>query len=428
MVHRPRGPRVRVYRPRYRPFHVEGDNLTSSVVVVSFQPTEWLARCLDSVVGQADEVILVDNGSKGGAAAAHERPGVQVLRLAENQGFASGVNAGVATARGDIVALLNDDAVAGPGWLETAERLLEISDIAAVGPRILLARRFAEIALDDDEHFVPGDGRALGRRLSSATLDGEDVLSALVGPGVHSLEQAPDGERWRWTAGRRCFYVPMPGEPGSPSWLAGDVPGDLPKLELNREPVPLRRVVDLVNSAGSYLRKDGYAGDCGAELPDEDRWSLPRECFAVSGTALVTTSAVLGRVGPFESSYFAYYEDTDWCWRARLQGYRVMYSPASTVRHVRGQTSGGTLAARTRFLAERNRILTLARCAPLWLAVREARRKRSGGGDDGVAEVLSHSFPAALAQRARLRRNWAVPSREVYNRWAGVDVPGGDGT
>jgi GT2 family glycosyltransferase len=353
---------------------------------------------------------------------------VQVLRLAENQGFASGVNAGVATARGDIVALLNDDAVAGPGWLETAERLLEISDIAAVGPRILLARRFAEIALDDDEHFVPGDGRALGRRLSSATLDGEDVLSALVGPGVHSLEQAPDGERWRWTAGRRCFYVPMPGEPGSPSWLAGDVPGDLPKLELNREPVPLRRVVDLVNSAGSYLRKDGYAGDCGAELPDEDRWSLPRECFAVSGTALVTTSAVLGRVGPFESSYFAYYEDTDWCWRARLQGYRVMYSPASTVRHVRGQTSGGTLAARTRFLAERNRILTLARCAPLWLAVREARRKRSGGGDDGVAEVLSHSFPAALAQRARLRRNWAVPSREVYNRWAGVDVPGGDGT
>jgi GT2 family glycosyltransferase len=185
-------------------------------------------------------------------------------------------------------------------------------------------------------------------------------------------------------------------------------------------------VVDLVNSAGAYLRRDGYAGDCGAELPDDGHWGRPRECFAVSGTAFVTTAAVFARVGPFERSYFAYYEDTDWCWRARLQGYRVMYSPHSTVRHVRGQTSGGTLAARTRFLAERNRILTLARCAPLPLAVSEAWRKRSGGGDDGVAEVLPRAFPVALAQRARLRRGWAVRSGEVYRRWAGVDAPGRD--
>lgn len=148
-----------------------------------------------------------------------------------------------------------------------------------------------------------------------------------------------------------------------------------------------------------------------------------RECFAVSGTALVTTATVLENVGPFESSYFAYYEDTDWCWRARLLGYRIIYDPVATVRHVRGLTSGGVLAARTRFLAERNRILTLARSAPLSLALGEARRKWSGGGDDGVAEVLPHAFPAALAQRVRLRRRWALGSREVYERWAGVDVP-----
>jgi GT2 family glycosyltransferase len=143
----------------------------------------------------------------------------------------------------------------------------------------------------------------------------------------------------------------------------------------------------------------------------------------VTGTALVTTASTLERVGPLEAGYFAYYEDTDWCWRARLQGYRFIYDPVATVRHVRGLTSGGTLAARTRFLAERNRILTLARCAPLPLALGEARRKFSGGGDDGVAGVLPRALASALAQRARLRRRWALKSREVYDRWAGVDVP-----
>jgi GT2 family glycosyltransferase len=343
---------------------------------------------------------------------------VQVVRLAENAGFASGVNAGVATARGDIVALLNDDAIACPGWLETSGRVLEAGDVAAVAPKILLARRFGEVVLEDEEHFVPGDGRPLGRRVNSAMLGDTDVLASLVGPGVHRLEQL-GGERWRWTAGRRCFYVPLPEAAKSVT----DPHHDGPELVLNGEPVPLRRVVDLVNTAGAYLRRDGYAGDCGADLPDDDRWSLQRECFAASGTAFVTTASVLGHVGPLERSFFAYYEDTDWCWRARLQGYRIVYDPAATLRHLRGQTSGGTLAARTRFLAERNRILTLARCGPLPLALREARKKWSGGGEDGVAGVLARVLPAALAQRAQLRRRWALASRDVYGRWAGVDVP-----
>jgi GT2 family glycosyltransferase len=343
-----------------------------------------------------------------------------VLTLAENQGFASGVNAGVASARGDVVALLNDDAVVSPSWLSVAEQVLKDSEVAAVAPRILLARRYGEVALEDEEHFAAGDNRLLGRKLTSATLNGADVLSALVGPGVHQLEHAADGQRWRWTAGRHLFYVPLGDEVSS-----DPTPGvEALALVLNGELAPVGRVVDLVNSAGSYLRKDGYAGDCGADLPDDDRWNLPRQCFAVTGTALVTTAATLARVGPFERSYFAYYEDIDWCWRAGLQGYKVMYDPASTVRHVRGQTSGGTLEARTRFLAERNRILTLARCAPLPLAFGEARRKWSGGGDDGVAAVLFRAFPAALQQRLQLRRQWKLKARELFARWAGVDVPG----
>ncbi|HYT38035.1 MAG TPA: glycosyltransferase, partial [Acidimicrobiia bacterium] len=42
--------------------------MTTSVVVVCHQPGEWLAQCLASVLGQADEVFVVDNGSEDGVA------------------------------------------------------------------------------------------------------------------------------------------------------------------------------------------------------------------------------------------------------------------------------------------------------------------------------------------------------------------------
>ena len=41
--------------------------MTTSVIVVSYQTHLWLEQSLASVVGEADEVILVDNGSPGGA-------------------------------------------------------------------------------------------------------------------------------------------------------------------------------------------------------------------------------------------------------------------------------------------------------------------------------------------------------------------------
>ena len=305
-------------------------------------------------------------------------------------------------ARGDVVALLNDDAVAGPSWLDKRRaRSSPAGDVGAVAPRVLLARRFAEVILDDEDHWVDGDepaprapahlggprrrGRAQrsrraghpptrgGARRAALALDGRP-------PALLRADRRRAGARGSARHLRsRSTSAESAGRKRAPATASSS------RSFSTASRYAIGRVVDLVNSAGSYLREDGYAGDCGADLPDDDHWSTLRECFAVSGAALVTTASVLARVGPFERSYFAYYEDTDWCWRARLLGYRIMYDPSSTVRHVRGQTSGGTIALRTRFLAERNRLLTLARCAPLRLAAREVKRKWSGGGDDGVA-------------------------------------------
>jgi GT2 family glycosyltransferase len=423
VVHRRRGARVRVHRPRHRPVLTEGQFLTHSVVVVSYRPTDHLGACLESVISQATgsegvEVIVVDNASPGEAATRiAERHGVRSIRLPRNVGFPAGANAGAAQAKGEVVAFLNDDACAGEDWLSSASAALEDSTVAAVGPKVVLSGRFLEVLLDGETWWAPGDARPLGRRLTSVTLNGQEVLPYLLGPGIHRLESepappGPDTVRWRWTTGGLDpFYVPLPAGHGTV------------ELCVNEEPVRPSRVVDLLNSVGSYLRADGYVGDIGADRADDEGFDTWEERFALTGAALVTTREVLAKVGLFEPRYFAYYEDTDWCWRARLQGYRLLFDPTVTVRHERGATSGGVLSRRVHFLLERNRLLTLLRNAPAGLATTETWKKRRGGGDDGVAEVIWRFLPRVVGERAQLSRSWVLSPREVAERWAGVDAP-----
>lgn len=347
-----------------------------------------------------------------------EQAGARVLRCARNLGYAGGASAGVAATAGELVALLNDDARAEAGLFDAAEAALAADPgLAAVGPTVLLAGRFLEVVLDDETWFAPGDARPLGRRVVSVALDGEELLERCLGDGLHRLEQAgvgaPGAERWRWSAGRVPFYVPVP---------EGDAPG---RLEVNGVETAWRREVELVNSLGLYLRPDGYGGDVGAERPlaEGDRPSVV-ERFGISGVALVVRREAWRRVGPLEASYFAYYEDLDWCWRARLAGWRLAEVPGGLVRHERGATSGGLRSARVRFLAERNRLRTLARNGPLRVALREALAKARGKGDDGVAEVVPGTLARSLAERLSLRRRWALAPEEVFDRWAGVDAPG----
>lgn len=337
--------------------------------------------------------------------------------MARNVGFPAGANEGARHATGDVIAFLNDDARAGEGWLESAAAALEDPTVAAVGPKVVLSGRFLEVLLDDEPWWAPNDARPLGRKLVSVTLSGKQVLPYILGPGVHRMETEPDPEgsgeiRWRWTTGRpHPFYVPLPAGSGQV------------ELVVNGDAVRPARVVDLVNSVGSYLRSDGYVGDIGADCADDEGYDTWEERFALTGAALVTTREVIEKVGSFEDRFFAYYEDTDWCWRARLQGYRLLFDPTVTVRHERGATSGGVLSRRVQFLLERNRLLTLLRNAPAGLAARESWKKRHGGGDDGVAEVIPRFLPRVLAERAALSRSWVLSPREVAERWAGVDVP-----
>ena len=74
------------------------------------------------------------------------------------------------------------------------------------------------------------------------------------------------------------------------------------------------------------------------------RWDLPldrpHEVDAVSGAFLFARRNVLDEIGGLDERYFMYGEDIDACLRARHLGYKVYYTPAATVVHIKGTSTG----------------------------------------------------------------------------------------
>jgi GT2 family glycosyltransferase len=103
--------------------------MDASVVVVTRDRAQRLRALLDSLRAQtADgfEVVVVDDGSRDETRdlLAHEADGLdlRVITRAEPGNLAEARNAGWREARGPLVAFIDDDCVATPGWLEEGLR------------------------------------------------------------------------------------------------------------------------------------------------------------------------------------------------------------------------------------------------------------------------------------------------------------------
>ena len=97
-----------------------------------------------------------------------------------------------------------------------------------------------------------------------------------------------------------------------------------------------------LQEAGGIVWRDGTAWNWGR---DQDKmhpqFSFMRDVDYVSGAALMIRRSLLDKLGGFDTYYApAYYEDTDICFRARAEGYRVVMQPASTIVHLEGQSNG----------------------------------------------------------------------------------------
>lgn len=114
-----------------------------SIVIPNWNGKRFLPACLDSLAQlnyPKVEIIVVDNGSHDGSCELLQEsyPHVRVARFEQNTGFSVAVNRGIKEARGEFVALLNNDTTVDCNWLsEMVKVMREHAEIASCGCKML---------------------------------------------------------------------------------------------------------------------------------------------------------------------------------------------------------------------------------------------------------------------------------------------------
>ncbi len=187
-----------------------------------------------------------------------------------------------------------------------------------------------------------------------------------------------------------------------------------------------------VNAGDNALHVTGlsWAGRYG--LPRED--GPPRPAAVVSGATLIVRRSAFEALDGYTEGFFMYYDDVDLAWRARLQGWEVLFCPAATLAHDYEFTKGSykwTYLERNRWwcLLAHFQVRTLLALAPLLAVVelaiwaRAAREHWLGAKLAGYA-ALWRDRRALVARRRAIQSSRRVTDADIIN-WmtAGVDSP-----
>lgn len=119
----------------------------------------------------------------------------------------------------------------------------------------------------------------------------------------------------------------------------------------------------LIDDAGDYYCALGWAFAAGKDK-DRDGYQRERNIFAACGGACIYRREVLSQIGLLDENHFAYLEDIDIGYRARIAGYRNLYIPEAQVYHAGSASSGSRHNAFKVDLSARNSIYLIYKNMP----------------------------------------------------------------
>jgi GT2 family glycosyltransferase len=172
------------------------------------------------------------------------------------------------------------------------------------------------------------------------------------------------------------------------------------------------------DSAGSMFTWTGFLWHEGLGEVGSHKYPLARDAFALKGACMLVRRSTFLEVDGFDESFFAYFEETDLCWRLLLSGWRIRYLPICCAFHSTGATTTRFFSPeRIDFLSFRNRItaiiknadsFTLWRVLPIHAAASAALALTFAFlGEWRTAKAIAQALlwhPAHFRQLARKRR------------------------
>jgi glycosyltransferase involved in cell wall biosynthesis len=118
-------------------------NLIFSFIIPALNEEDLIAGCIKSIKRQkkvADEIIVVDNGSKDKTAEIARKLGCKVVKE-EKRGISHARNKGAKLAKGDILCFIDADGVLSKNWSKEARKVLSNKKVQAVDGLIVFSHQ-----------------------------------------------------------------------------------------------------------------------------------------------------------------------------------------------------------------------------------------------------------------------------------------------
>lgn len=173
--------------------------------------------------------------------------------------------------------------------------------------------------------------------VDNASADGSAALIADCYPQVHLIRQPvnlgfPGGVNSGVEAARGDFLVLLNQDcVVHPGWLSALAQALQSHPEAGIAGCTILNADGTVNHAGAIIRRPDAWGLHLTEIREEQ----PGIAEFVTGAAMVIRRQTWEAVGEFDEGYYpGYYEDVDYCYRARRRGIETIYVPAARVTHL----------------------------------------------------------------------------------------------
>lgn len=116
-------------------------------------------------------------------------------------------------------------------------------------------------------------------------------------------------------------------------------------------------------AGGTFDQANVLGGNRGVNEIDKGQYDQIEETEYITGGAMFVKKEVFEKIGFFDEKYFLYYEDDDFCFRAKQAGYKIKYIPSAIVYHKNAQSTGLGSSLQEYFII-RNRMLLASKFLP----------------------------------------------------------------